>query len=260
MKKHSRIVSFLAGAVMTLVLCMSVTTALAVSGNISFNQIQVTLNGKTIASKGEDLTLSSGAKVPSSILYTDTNGNGTTYLPFRKLSENFDIPFSWDGGEKRISIGSSCLSELLKLPLNCCGSDGAGAVFNNSMNEVLPIVSSATPNLLSPVHHQAQTAFETKLPVDEAKGNYISVIVTNHGDYPVEFRLGVVDDSENQGTVYTSSMVPADSTVTRTMRLLDGAKENIKNLYTFVGYQECPYQECRTYTADVTVAATQFEK
>lgn len=260
MKKHSRIVSFLAGAAMTLVLCMSVTTALAVSSNISFNQIQVTLNGRSIASKGEDLTLSSGEKVPSSILYTDTNGNGTTYLPFRKVSESFDIPFSWYGGEKLISMGSSCLTELLKLPLNCCDANGYGVIINNSMNEVLPIVSSATPNLLSPVHHQAQAAFEIKLPVDEAKGNYISVVVTNHGDYPVEFRLGVMEESQSQGKVYTSSMVPADSTVTRTMQLLNGAKESIKSLYTFVGYEECPYQECSTYTVDVTVAATQFVK
>ena len=153
---------------------------------------------------------------------------------------------------------SNCLLELLQLPLNCCGADGIGAIFNKSMNEVLPIDSDAAPSLLSPVHHQAQTAFETKLPVDEAKGNYVNVTVTNHGDYPVEFQLGVADDSEHQGKTYTASMVPAHSTVTRTMQLLAGAKENVKDLYTFVGYEECPYQECNFYAVDVTVQAVQF--
>lgn len=84
--------------------------------------------------------------------------------------------------------------------------------------------------------------------------------MTNHGDYPVEFQLGITGNSENDGKVYSSSMVPARSTVTRTMQLLKGAKENVKNLYTFVGYQESYFPKNNAYTADVTVEAAQFGK
>ena len=95
MKGSRRISSFLAGVAMTLLLCTGVTTAFAASGNISLNQIQIDLDGKTILSKGENLTLSSGAKVPSSILYTDANGGGTTYVPLRKFSEAVGTPLLW---------------------------------------------------------------------------------------------------------------------------------------------------------------------
>ena len=144
-RSHTYIPSFLAGAVMTLLLCVSVTTALAASGNIFFNQIQVNLNGETLVSKGEDLTLSSGAKVPSSILYTDANGGGTTYLPLRKMSAATDTSLLWYGKEKMVSLQSSRLLELLKLPLNCCGTSEVGALLNKSVQEVLPISSSAAP-------------------------------------------------------------------------------------------------------------------
>lgn len=258
MKNYSRIPSFFAGAVMSLVICMSITTALAVSGNVSFNQIQVDWDGETIIPKGEDMTLSSGAKVPASILYTDTNGGGTTYLPVRTLSEVTGTPLLWYGEEKLVSMHTNCLAELMRLPLNGCGANGASVTYNKSMKEVLPIASSVASNLLSPVHHQAQTAFETELPLDEAKGNYVSVTVVNYGEYPVEFQLGM--DDGDYGKAYTSSVIPASSTVTRTMQLLEGAKENVKSLYVFVGYPECPFQECNNYTVDVTVEAAQFAK
>lgn len=260
MRNHRHVPAFLVGAVMTLLLCMSVATASAASGNTAFNQIQVNLNGETIVSIGENLTLSSGAKVPSSILYTDANGGGTTYLPLRKLSEATDTSLLWYGKEKLVSLQSNCLMELSKLPLNCCGADGVGVLFNKSMQEVLPIISGAAPNLLLPMHHQAQTAFETELPVDEEEGNFINVTVTNHGEYPVEFQLGVANETENQGKTYSASIIPANSTVTRTMQLLEGAKENAKNLYVFIGYQETPFQESNACAVDVTVEAAQFAK
>ena len=47
-------------------------------------------------SKGEYLELASGEKVPSSILYVDQAGGGTTYLPMRYLAELLGMSVTWD--------------------------------------------------------------------------------------------------------------------------------------------------------------------
>ena len=71
--------SFFAGLLTATLLFAVITTALAASGSITYNGINLTVDGKTILSKGEYLELASGEKVPSSILYVDQAGGGTTY-------------------------------------------------------------------------------------------------------------------------------------------------------------------------------------
>ena len=88
--------SFFAGVLTATLLFAVITTALAASGSITYNGINLTVDGKTILSKGEYLELASGEKVPSSILYVDQAGGGTTYLPMRYLAELLGMSVTWD--------------------------------------------------------------------------------------------------------------------------------------------------------------------
>ena len=88
--------SFFAGLLTATLLFAVITTALAASGSITYNGINLTVDGKTILSKGEYLELASGEKLPSSILYVDQAGGGTTYLPMRYLAELLGMSVTWD--------------------------------------------------------------------------------------------------------------------------------------------------------------------
>lgn len=88
--------SFFAGLLTATLPFAVITTALAASGSITYNGINLTVDGKTILSKGEYLELASGEKVPSSILYVDQAGGGTTYLPMRYLAELLGMSVTWD--------------------------------------------------------------------------------------------------------------------------------------------------------------------
>lgn len=88
--------SFFAGLLTATLLFAVITTALAASGSVTYNGINLTVGGKAILSKGEYLELASGEKVPSSILYVDQAGGGTTYLPMRYLAELLGMSVTWD--------------------------------------------------------------------------------------------------------------------------------------------------------------------
>ena len=88
--------SFFAGVLTATLLFAVITTALAASGSVTYNGINLTVGGKAILSKGEYLELASGEKVPSSILYVDQAGGGTTYLPMRYLAELLGVSVTWD--------------------------------------------------------------------------------------------------------------------------------------------------------------------
>ena len=88
--------SFFAGVLTATLLFAVITTALAASGSVTYNGINLAVNGKAVLSKGEYLELASGEKVPSSILYVDQAGGGTTYLPMRYLAELLGMSVTWD--------------------------------------------------------------------------------------------------------------------------------------------------------------------
>lgn len=95
MKKFN-LQSYFAGILTTALFFTIISTALAVSGSVTYNGINLSMNGKTIFSAGEYLELESGEKVPSSILYVDQAGGGTTYLPMRYLAELLEMSVTWD--------------------------------------------------------------------------------------------------------------------------------------------------------------------
>lgn len=94
--KKLNLQSFLAGILTAALLFAVTSTALAASGSVTFNAINLTKEGKIIFNKDEDFELASGEKVPSSILYVDQAGGGTTYLPMRYLAELLGMSVTWD--------------------------------------------------------------------------------------------------------------------------------------------------------------------
>ncbi len=103
--KKSNFRSFLAGVLTTALVSGLVTTALAVSGAVSFNLSPIAFNGEIISAAGEGYTLSNGCVAPASITYTDEQGGGTTYLPARRVSELLDVDIGWDPATGAVTIG-----------------------------------------------------------------------------------------------------------------------------------------------------------
>lgn len=212
-KKESRhIRAFLSGAVTTLLVCACLTTALAASGSVSFNKVRVSFNMQTVLPKGQDLSTESGASIPSTILYTDEQGNGTTYVPIRVLAETLHMPMWWDGTSGALNVEVSGDQALYML-----GLDDAGLEWSGLAEEVEPIVPQAGKTLAEEIYSQQRDAFQKEFSLTEEDGEYLSITVTNNGHYPLQLDLGLSTDGE---FIYTSTQVPVGSTVTRTMKCI----------------------------------------
>lgn len=99
--KH-QLPAFLTGVV---VAAMVFTCAPAIAAQIqtitaSANTVNIALNGKQVAAKGESYTLANGAQVPYSLSYS-----GTTYLPIRKVGELVGQEIYWDGKTGTAGVG-----------------------------------------------------------------------------------------------------------------------------------------------------------
>lgn len=103
MKK--RLPGFLSGCVTTAVILALGTTALAASGQVSFNFANVALDGQTKITAGTTITADNGQQVPSSILYTDEAGGKTNYLPVRAISELLGVEIGYDSATKTVLLG-----------------------------------------------------------------------------------------------------------------------------------------------------------
>ena len=91
-----------ASAVLLLALC---TTALAASGKVSYNFVNVALNGETKITAGQDITAANGQKVPGTILFTDAAGGKTNYLPIRAVSDLLGVEIGYDSATKTVLLG-----------------------------------------------------------------------------------------------------------------------------------------------------------
>lgn len=103
MKK--RFPSFLAGAAAALALTVLTATALATSGQVSFNFAGVALDGETKITAGSDITAPNGQRVPGSILYVDEAGGKTNYLPVRAISELLGVEVGYDSATRTVLLG-----------------------------------------------------------------------------------------------------------------------------------------------------------
>ncbi len=105
MKTGKQIVSFLSGAAVTLLTVSCLTTALAAGGKVSYNFANVSLDGETKITAGQDITAANGQKVPGTILFTDAEGGKTNYLPIRAVSELLGVEIGYDSATKTILLG-----------------------------------------------------------------------------------------------------------------------------------------------------------
>lgn len=106
MKK--RLPTFLAGMLTATLIFGLGATALAVTGaigTVEYNTVGLMQDGEQVFYAGEDYILGNGYLAPTSILFTDPSGNGTTYLPVRRIAELFDAQIGWNGQTNSVALG-----------------------------------------------------------------------------------------------------------------------------------------------------------
>ena len=103
MKK--RIPGFLCGCLTTMAVLALGTTVLAASGQVSFSFANVALDGEQKIAAGTTITAPNGQQVPSSLLYTDTAGGKTNYLPIRAISELLGVEVGYDPATQTVLLG-----------------------------------------------------------------------------------------------------------------------------------------------------------
>lgn len=109
-KQHS---GFLSGLVAGgLLISLMVGATAAGGGVVSFNTVGLRINGVQVADAGEDMALEDGRQVPGTILYTDSSGGGTTYLPARRIGELLGVEIGWDAPSGSVTVGDSAVAEV----------------------------------------------------------------------------------------------------------------------------------------------------
>lgn len=227
MKKHNRWSTFLSGMLTGALLVGGGTAALAAAGgSVSFGSMGLTVNGKTSITAGETLTNAAGCEIPSTIVYTDEKGGGTTYIPVRQFSEMLNIPVDWaegmiylgdkPGGSVTITgTGDSADPIWTEQPLHQAGAQVG------DFTEVEPILPANDKILKYSIWDEAMTENGGTLSsaaydVFPDEGGYCSISVTNQTTAPL--RMRVFSNSTITLDYFPDTIVPAGETVTRTFR------------------------------------------
>ena len=225
MNKKRPVIPFLSGVLATVLTMGCVTTALAASGLVQFSPVGLQLNGKAIFAAGDSVNTESGQSVPSSIVYTDEAGGGTTYLPLRTIANLLDVPITWDGGETTIVLGrgdgggitvepGTGASAWDSLPLHQAGKTAG------PFAEVQPDARKGGIMLLEETQFRSGSDFSRDIPFVGANGRYVSITVTNNGTQPLLFQAGHLYAT---GRDMLATQIPAGATVTRTFEALESS-------------------------------------
>ena len=223
MNKKRPVIPFLSGVLATVLTMGCVTTALAASGLVQFSPVGLQLNGKAIFAAGDSVNTESGQSVPSSIVYTDEAGGGTTYLPLRTIANLLDVPITWDGTETTVVLGrgdgggitvepGTGASAWDSLPLHQAGKNAG------PFAEVQPDARKGGSMLLEETQFRSGSDFSRDIPFVGANGRYVSITVTNNGTQPLLFQAGHLYAT---GRDMLASQIPAGATVTRTFEALE---------------------------------------
>ena len=223
MNKKRPVIPFLSGVLATVLTMGCVTTALAASGLVQFSPVGLQLNGKAIFAAGDSVNTESGQSVPSSIVYTDEAGGGTTYLPLRTIANLLDVPITWDGGETTVVLGrgdgggitvepGTGASAWDSLPLHQAGKTAG------PFAEVQPDARKGGIMLLEETQFRSGSDFSRDIPFVGANGRYVSITVTNNGAQPLLFQAGHLYAT---GRDMLATQIPAGATVTRTFEALE---------------------------------------
>lgn len=242
-KKSKQALPFLTG-MLTMALLMALAgAAMAASGAVSFNTASLSINGRRILAKDQMLTTEDSVSVPALIQYTDDHGNAVYYAPVRFLAESFGMEVSWRNSSRTINIEASGDASLYTMETH-----KAGATFNEAFEEVEPL-APVSGKTLSTADHKSGDPYKASVLIDPKAGSCISFTVTNNGARPVELRLG---QSAGTAIVSNPTQVPAGETVTRTWKILDGAKAAEKPVVMEVSNPEFVMR-----VVDVSVSITQ---
>ena len=228
--KKERITAFISGVLCCALVFSLATTALAVTGAVSFGTVNLKLNRKPVFEQGAELTNDAGRAIPSSITYTDEGGGDTTYLPLAYVSRLLDTQIGWEQATKTVKLGYGAVGEgsgeagsggsvtegpssgLTDLPLHAAGSIAA------PFAEIEPISTDDMTRIsyaIAPTDITSQDGYENAVPMSAGNGKYCSITVTNHNDYPLSFALG---RQYNQSAEEIYTHIPAGETVTRTVQ------------------------------------------
>ena len=241
--------AFLGGMTVSLLICLCATSALATTvttTQLSFNEVGVSFNSKGILPKGENLYTESGNAFPSTILYTDENGNGTTYVPIRVLTEALHLDTSWMQSRSQLNVTLSGDQALYLM-----GTNDAGGEWSGLAKEIDPISPSNGSTLLKQTVEATDDAFQHQFSsLNLENGNCISITVKNNGHFPLQFDLGF---QEAGIMVSTPTQVPAGESVTRTVELL--SVENLEQQPLTVVIGNAPGAG---HTINAEITSTQF--
>ena len=263
--KKTGLAPFLSGALSAALILGLTTTALAASGTVSFNAVNLTLNRKEVFSQGEELTNDAGRAIPSSIVYLDEAGGGTTYIPLAYVSRLLDTQISWDQATQTVKLGYGAVGEgsggtsgggsltegasggLTDLPLHAAGNTAAPFA---EVEPILPSDGGGISYAIAPTDYTSQEGYENAVPLSLGNGQYCSITVTNHNDYPLLFTLG---RQYNQSTEKIYTHIPAGQTVTRTVQIQEqpGSITSPK-LLVAVGYYDAAKE------MHITIEGVQF--
>ena len=246
LKKFSHTGAFLSGMVSALAVVILKTTAMAMSGQIKFNTANICFNHVRVFPKDEYLKTETGGTIPSSILYVDEQGGGTTYVPLRVLAQTLHMPTFWDGDSSFLNVSVTGEQALYFLP-----HDQIGQVWTDLAEDVEPVAAAGGKVLLDEEWKSKEDFVNELEPLKSSDGDYVSITITNRGDYPVSFGLGFTSEGM---TLSTPTQVPAKETVTRTLRCIsfDNLKDTPINLTIDSGNHV-------SRMMDISIDAVQFE-
>lgn len=217
--RASHIRAFLGGMASALVIVVLTTTAMAASGQLKFNTANICFDHVCVFPKDKYLKTETGGTIPSSILYTDEQGAGTTYVPIRVLTQALHMPTFWDGKSSFLNVSVSGEQALYFLP-----HDQIGQVWTGLAEEIEPVVPTKG-KVLFHEDWNSKDAFEKEFYLPKAAdGSCVNITITNRGNYPVSFGLGFSSDGY---TLLTPTQVPAGETVTRALNFL--SFDNLKD-------------------------------
>lgn len=219
MNRHSRLSPFLSGMLTTALILGCVTVAQAAfQGKVSFGSVGVEINRETAIEKGSQLTTDAGQSIPSSILYTDETGGGTTYLPLATISRMLELPVAWDGESGNVLLGYHGKSDI-DVSVDPEPGQSSGAL--NYPGAKAGRYTETEPRLpaegerwstFQDISFTSGMGFTDSFAPDD--GSVISVTVTNRSEFPLE--LSVASVGMYSRASLPTSKVPAGETVTRT--------------------------------------------
>ena len=228
MKHTHNVGSFLCGMLTTALLLTGTVGAMAAAGgSVSFGALNLGINGDVVMEKGAALTAGeAGTKVPSSILYTDETGGGTTYVPLAFISQMLDIPVTWDGGTGTVWLGYPPSEDDTKIEFGKPKEDpiwetqplhqaGAQAGLYTELEPYWPTQEEITGS------HAREEYFVSPSVVSDTyqplSGRCFALSITNQSDVPLI--LSMAAESTITKDWFPDTVIPVGETVVRTFQM-----------------------------------------